>query len=184
MHLAYRASYNKGVKIKHGNAHQCYFCSTFYIRKERYDSRIKNCSTRPRIIYDFNLQNLVSFEDTLKYKGDIRLAAYADFETIAPTDYYLDPENRQMFAVSYAIIFVFHPDLKLQRVIIERIFGRSFGDLTSINYLTTEQQLFLNRKTLLQLKDAPIEASRRKNKIAISTMFNIELKFAADLLLK
>ena len=105
-------SYNKGDKVEHGNACQCYFCSTFYSRKERYDSHIKNCAGCPGIIYDLNLQNLVTFEDTLKYKGDIPLTAYADFETIAPTDDYLDPENRQTFAVSYALIFAFHPDLK------------------------------------------------------------------------
>ena len=112
------------------------------------------------------------------------MTAYADFETITPTDDYLDPENRQMFAVSYAIIFAFHPDLNLERAIIERSFGHSLEDLISINYLTAEQQQLINRKTVLQLRDAAINVSRRKSKIAILLMFNVELKFAGDILLK
>ena len=166
--MVYRTTFNRGDKIEHGNARQCYFCSTFYVKKDRFDSHIKYCSGRPGI----------------KYKGEIPLTAYADFETITPTDDYLDPENRQMFAVSYAIIFAFHPDLNLERAIIERSFGHSLEDLISINYLTAEQQQLINRKTVLQLRDAAINVSRRKSKIAILLMFNVELKFAGDILLK
>ena len=53
------------------------------------------------------------FQENLKYKGDIPLVAYIDFETTAPTNEYLDIENTKMVAVSYVIILVFHPDLKL-----------------------------------------------------------------------
>ena len=89
-----------------------------------------------------------------------------------------------MFAVSYAIVFAFHPDLNLERVIIERSFGHTFEELVSINYLTAEQQQLINRKTLLQLRDTAINVSKRKSKIAISLMFNVELKFTNDILLK
>ena len=43
---------------------------------------------------------------------------------------------------------------------------------------------FFNRKTLLQLRDAAYYVSTKTDKLAISTMFNTELKFAADVLLK
>ena len=55
----------------------------------------------------------------LKYKGDIPLVAYIDFETTASTDDSLDPESKKMYAVSYVIILAFHPKLKLCRVIVE-----------------------------------------------------------------
>ena len=112
------------------------------------------------------------------------LTAYADFEAIAPSDDYQDPEYRKMFAVSYAIVFAWHPDLNLERVIIKRSFGLNLNELTSLNYLTAEQQQMINRRTLLQLRDAAIDVSKRKSKIAISAMFNVELKFASDILLK
>ena len=50
--------------------------------------------------------------------------AYIDFETTAPTDTCLDPECSSVHAVSYVIVFAFHPDLlQIKRVIIECSFG-------------------------------------------------------------
>ena len=171
-HTANIVTYNKGVKVSHSNAYQCYFCRNYYVEKARYERNLSNCSGQPGIAYDFNIQNLVTFEDTLKYKGEIQLTAYADFETVVPSDDYQDPENRKMFAVSYAIIFAIHPDLNFERVIIERSFGHKIEELFSLNYLTSEQQQLINKKTLLQLRDAAIDVSKRKNKNAISIMFN------------
>ena len=85
--------------------------------------------------------------------GDISLAAYLDFETAAPTDECLDPENRKMFAVSYVTIFAFHPDLDIDRVIIEHSFGHSCEILRSLNYLTQEQLNFKDNKTQLKLRN-------------------------------
>ena len=42
----------------------------------------------------------------------------------------------------------------------------------------------ITHRTLLKLRDAAIDVSKRKSKIAISVMFNVELKFASDILLK
>ena len=42
---------------------------------------------------------------------------------------------------------------------------------------------FINPKTLLELRDAAVAAANLKDKLAISTMFNIELNFAADAVL-
>lgn len=39
------------------------------------------------------------FKGNLKYKGDIQLVAYIDFQTTWPTDECLDLENRKMFVV-------------------------------------------------------------------------------------
>ena len=123
IYLAYRTTFNESEKIRHGGARQCYCCSNFDGKKDKYNRHVENCSGQPGIIYDFNLQNLVTFEDNFKYKGEIPLTAYVDFEAIAPTDDYLDPENQKMFVVSYVIIFAFHQDLNLGRVIIERSYG-------------------------------------------------------------
>ena len=184
IYLAFRTTFNEGDRIRHGGARQCNYCSNFYGKKDKYNRHIEHCLGQLGIIYDFNLQNLVTFEDNLKYKGEIPVTYYVGFETIAPTDDYLDPKNQKMFAVSYAIIFAFHPDLNFERVLIERSFGHNLAELVSINYLTCDQMTFINTKTLMQLKDAAFQVSSRKNKQAISTMFNIEIKFAADILLK
>ena len=89
-----------------------------------------------------------------------------------------------MFAVSYVIIFTFHPELEIDKVIIERSFGHSEYTLTSLNYLTVDQWNFKNNKTLLQLRDCALNVARKKSKLAIAEMFTTELKFAREFLLK
>ena len=37
----------------------------------------------PGVLYDFNRQNLVAFEDNLKYKSYLSFVAYCSFETTA-----------------------------------------------------------------------------------------------------
>ena len=110
MNIAFRVSFNEGSKIKHCSAWQYYFCSYYYARKGKFDHHFENCTGQPGYAYNFNTQNLLTFEENLKYNGDIPLVAYIDFETTAPTDECLKPENRKMFAVSYVIVFAFHPD--------------------------------------------------------------------------
>ena len=58
-----------------------------------------------------------------------------------------------MYAVSYVIIFAFHPALNIAQIIIERSSGHSTEKLTSLNHSTREQLLLKNRATLLLLRD-------------------------------
>ena len=88
-----------------------------------------------------------------------------------------------MNAVSYVIIFAFHPDLDMKRIIIERSFGHSIQKLTMIDCLTSEQLKYSDTITLKQLRDCTISVASKKNKIAISEMFSLELKFANDCLI-
>ena len=74
MNLAYRATFNdsnKGLKLKHSTVFQCYYCSSYFARKDRFDRHIENCTGRPGFVYNFNMQNLLTFEENLKFKRDI-----------------------------------------------------------------------------------------------------------------
>ena len=88
-----------------------------------------------------------------------------------------------MNAVSYVIVFAFHPDLDMQRIIIERSFSRSIEKLTTIDNLTAEQLKYKDTTTLKQLRDCAISVANKKNKITISEMFSTELEFASDCLI-
>ena len=107
INMACRTTFNENEKIRHETAFQCYFCSNYYERKDKFDRHFKNCTGRPGYVYNFNTQNLFTFEENLKFKHGIPLTAYIDFETTAPTNDCLDPENKKMTAVSYVIIFAF-----------------------------------------------------------------------------
>ena len=151
--MAYRITYNKNEKIRHRTTFQCYFCSNYYGRKHKFNRHIKNCTWRPGYVYNSNTQNLLTFQENLKFKQDIPLTAYIDFETTTPTDGCLNPENKKTTAVSYVIIFAFHPLLQIDHVIIERSFGHSNLKLCSLNYLTSEQLKFKDINLLKQLRD-------------------------------
>ena len=81
---------------------------------------MENCSAVPGVIYNFDTQSLISFEDNFHAKGDLPFVVYFDFETTAPIDNCFDPEQKTMFVVSYVMIVAFHPGLKLDRIIIQR----------------------------------------------------------------
>ena len=84
---------------------------------------MQNCSGRARVVYNFSNQNLMSYQDNFHANGDVPFVIYFDFETTAPTDNCLDPEQKKMFVLSYVLIVAFHPELKLDRIIIERRFA-------------------------------------------------------------
>ena len=57
------------------------------------------------MIYNFNNQNLISYQDNFHAKDDISFVIYFDFETTAPTDNCFDPEQKKMFVVSYVMLY-------------------------------------------------------------------------------
>ena len=165
----------------HGFANQCYYCGKLFARSDKQKQHMEHCSGVLGIVYNFNNQNLVTFEDNLGYKGDLPVIAYISLETTASTDSCFDPEQKKMFVVSYVIILVsyviilaFHPKLKMDRVIIQRSFGHSLEQLTTIDYLANGQMSFVDVKLIKQLKDSTLEVNRKKYKNAIAQMFSIE----------
>ena len=184
LNLTFRSTFSENTKIRHGTDFQCYFCSNYYGRKDKFNRHLDCCTGRPGYDYNFNTQSLVTFEENLKYKEDVALTAYIYFKITVSTDKCLDPESKKMFVVSYVIIFGFHPELNIDRVIIERSFGCSEHSLTSLNYLTINQLQYKDKKTLLQLRDCTINVARKKNKLAVAEMFSTEVKFAGYCLIK
>ena len=185
--FAYRGTHSDLRSVNnlgHYKPYECYYCNHFFANKGKFDKHFRSCSSKPGVVYDFNIQNFVTFEDNLSYKDDIPYCVYADFETSAPTDDCLDPENRVMFAVFYALVFAWNPKLKLDTQIVDRGFNHSLEELGDMSYLSLEQLALINQKTAEQLNDAVANVYRKKKKNAIVEMFHVELKFACDILNK
>ena len=49
-----------------------------------------------------------------------------------------------MFAVSYVVIFAFHPELKLERLITQQSYRHLLDKLLTVDYLTGNQINFTN----------------------------------------
>ena len=127
---------------------------------------------KPGVNYNFNNQNLTSYQDNFNAKGDVPLLVYFDFETTALT--FSDPEQQKMLVVSYVMIVAFHPKLNLDRIIIQRSFSHSLEQLTTLDYFTREQILYDDWGIIKMLKDMAFEVAKRKCKNSIGKMFSIE----------
>ena len=105
---------------------------------------------------------MISYQDNFHAKGGIPFIIYFDFETTAPTCF--DPEQKKMFVVSYVMIVAFHPELKLNCIMIQRSYAHSVEQLTNLNYFTQEQIKFLDNDLIKMLKDMAFDISKRKCK--------------------
>ena len=145
---------------------------------------MENCSGVPAVIYNFHTQSLISFEDNLHAKGDLPCVIYFDFETTAPTGNCFDPEQKTMFVVSYVMIVAFHPDLKLDKIIIQRSYVHAIEQLTSLEYFSQDQIKCINKDLAIQLKDIAFEVSKRKCKKTMGQMFCAECALVKKTLLE
>ena len=69
-----------------------------------------------------------------------------------------------MFVVSYVMIVAFHPELKLNCIMIQRSYAHSIEQLTSLNCFTQEKIKFLDNDLIKMLNDTAFDVSKRKCK--------------------
>ena len=161
---AYRALCYKSQQIVTANTLcECFYCNDFFTFKPKLERHVRVCGKKPGVLHDFNLKNVVTFEDNLKYKGDVPFCVYADFETTAPTDDYLNPENKSMHAVSYSLIFAWHPEFCLPRQMVVRGYNHSLEELSDVSYLTSEQLAMRNQTRTRQLQDPALNVHSKCN---------------------
>ena len=165
-------------------SYQCYYYNKFFIRSDKHQSHINNCSGAPGVIYNFNNQYLISYQDNFHAKSDIPFVIYFGFETTAPTDNCFDPEQKKMFVVSYVMIVAFHRELKLNHIIIQRSYANSTEGLTSLNLFTQEQINFIDHTLLKMLKDMAFDVFKRKCKNSMRQIFCIESALVKKTILK
>ena len=180
---AYSSLHSKGKTGAH-KCYQCYYCNKLFILEARQKRLMENCSGRPGVVYNFNNQNLIYYQDNFHAKGDVPFVVYFNFETTAPTDNCLDPEQKKMFVLSFVMIVSFHPELKLDRIIIERGFAHSTEQLASLDYFTREQITYFNQNLIKMIKDMAFEVAKRRCKNSIGKMFSIESALVEKTLLR
>ena len=89
-----------------------------------------------------------------------------------------------MFVVSYVMVVAFHPELKLNRIIIQRSYAHSLEQLTSLNYFTQEQISFIDTTLIKKLKDIAFDVGKRKCKKTIGQIICIKKALVKKTLLK
>ena len=102
---AYSSLHSKGKKglSRAHKVYQCFYCNKFFIAETRQKRHMENCSGKPGVVYNFNNQCLITYQDNFHTKGDVPFVVYFVFETIARTDNCLDPEQKKTFVVSFEV---------------------------------------------------------------------------------
>ena len=88
-----------------------------------------------------------------------------------------------MFVVSYVMIVAFHPELQLNRIVIQRSYVHSLEQLTSLNYFTQEQINFLDNTLIKMLNDIAFDVAKIRCKNTMGQMFCIETALVKKTLL-
>ena len=79
------------------------------------------CSQLPGVLYIFDNPNLVSYEKHFKFMEDLSFVIYFDSEMTTGNDLFLDKE---IYVISYCLIFAFHPKLKMDRIVALEVFNK------------------------------------------------------------
>ena len=68
--LAYTAYYTKNSEnIRSFKVRSCHYCNHYFVHnKKKFDRHLKHCTGKPGIIYDFNNQLLISYEDNFNLR--------------------------------------------------------------------------------------------------------------------
>ena len=82
------------------------------------------------------------------------------------------------------MIVAFHPELKLNRIVIQRSYAHSIEELTSLNYFTQKQISFIDHTLLKMLKDMAFDVFKRKCKNSMRKIFCTESALVKKTILK
>ena len=88
IYLAYRSyvrRFEKGKElISNRVVRQCYYCANFFVKNdESMKKHMSICAAREGITYSFDNDQIINFQDNLKYLGGVPFTASFDFETMA-----------------------------------------------------------------------------------------------------
>ena len=149
--------------------------------KNNFLDHIKVCSSVSGIVYKFENNKIISFQENFKSMEDLLFTVYFDFETTKGDDITNDPK---MFVISYCQIYAFHPDLKLNEMVIFRSFQQNAEEIYSLDQISQEHVRFFDVVTFIQMKDAATNVLIKQKSTSLSELFSVELKFTIETLTK
>ena len=118
-----------------------------------------------RLVYKIQNQNISTFEDNVKFMGDLPFSIYFDLETTFEKKIYELEEAAKMYPISYAFFVAFNPCLNLNGIFAERNFNHTFEQLNYISYLFNKKLKFLDPVTAIKLETALRQSLIKKKDI-------------------
>ena len=139
----------------------------------------KRWTSREGIVYSFENDKIISFQDNFRQMRDVPFTFYFDFETTTGNDIFKDPK---MFVISYCQICSFHCALNLDKIVIFRSFQQSVEEMYDSRHFRQEHVPFFDKVTFDQLKDAASAVIALEKTTSFAELFSLELKFTKDTL--
>ena len=136
-------------------------------------------AAREGITYSFDNGQTVTFQYDFKYSEDVPFTIYFDFETSTGDSVIFDS---RMFVVSYCQIYLFHPFLSLDKIVIFWRFQQTVEEIYDLSHFRQEHILLFNKTTFYQLKDAASAVLACEKSTSLAELFSVELKFTVDTL--
>ena len=137
------------------------------------------CSVKEGITYAFENSQILNYQDSFNYLGDLPFTVYFDFETTTGNCPFF---NSAMYVMSYCQIYSFHPSLGLDQIVIFRSFQQTPEQIYDLSHFKNEHAAFFDRTTFYQLKDAASAMLAREKLTSLPELFSVELKFTIDIL--
>ena len=140
------------------------------------------CSGKAGFTFSFDNGKIVDYQDHYR---NLPFSIYYDFETTTGSVVFFDAK---MYVVSYCMVVVFHPELKIPRLVIFRSYDQNHNALTSLSHFQALEFNFFqdsgnfSKTTLKQLEDAAFSVQNKEKNTTLAEMFSIELKFTTDCL--
>ena len=144
----------------------------FFRYKNKFSRHIKHCFGCPGFIYTFQDKDAECYENCLKHKKGFPFTVVGDFETT--TGYISEIEGGSMFAMSYCLMFNFHPKLEMTPITCLRSFGQNEQ---ALKFMTVAEKFYpyINHDDLRCFEDACNTVLEKKKKQTISPHCMIEM---------
>ena len=152
---AYRGIVSKG---KGGGVHstfadQCYGCNKFLTEKNNLEKHLEICGSMPRLVYRFKNQSILTFEDNVKFMGDLHFSIYFYLETTSGKKIYEFEEAAEMYPISCLCCFLQSLLEPRPNICSAGSFNHTFEQLNGVSNLSNELLKFFNPIAPKQLRD-------------------------------
>ena len=165
-------------RISNRTVRKCYHCQNYFAKyNDKMQKHLSICAAKDGVTYSFDNAQIIDYQDSFKYIGDLSFSIYFDFEITTGNAVFFDSK---MFVISYCMIFSFNKSLNFDKIVIFRSFQQSINELYDISHFKNEHVPFFDKRLLGQLKHAASAVSSRKNCTSLAEMFSVELKFIID----
>ena len=143
LHLGFRNYFDKNPKgdyrLLHPATRHFYYCDNYFTCSENeFLKHLQKCMSIEEIIYKFENNKIISFQDNFKYLGDVAFTVYFDFETTRDVFHDL-----KMFVINYRQIHAFHLSLNLDKIFIFRSFRQKADEIYSLDHFRNDTSHFL-----------------------------------------